>query len=292
MKPAQDNLKFALITPSYAPDFERCKLLVQSVENCLVDDTKQYIIVDRRDFQLFKPLASSRIQILVVEEILPSWILRVPGTKKWWLSLRTLPIKNWVLQQLVKMSIFDVIDENVVVFCDSDNTFIRPFDMKSRLVKDGKLALLRVNFQNEDVYKWIENSKKLLGIENKEIPAVMYVSNMISWHRDNVLAMRRRLEEVNHKDWIRALCQYQNISEYTLYGVFVEHLVGLQRANHFLFDDELIKASWSIPLDSKDKVEDFFDNLKEENVGVMIHSKHDIPLEMYRYKIEAFWQKI
>lgn len=292
MNPVPDNFKFALITPSYAPDFERCKLLAQSVEYCLVDDTKQYIIVDRRDFLLFKQLASSKIEILVVEEILPSWIFRILGVKKWWLSWRTLPIRNWVLQQLVKLSVFDVIDENVVVFCDSDNTFIRPFELKSRLVKDGHLALLRVDFKNKDVYEWIETSKKLLGIANQQIPAAMYVSNMITWHRDNILAMRFRLEEVNNTHWIRALCRYRNISEYTLYGVFVEHIIGLQTANHFLFDDELIKPSWSIPLNSEAKVKDFFDNLKEEHIGVMIHSKHDIPLEMYRHKIEAFWQKI
>jgi len=104
--------------------------------------------------------------------------------------------------------------------------------------------------------------------------------------------MRHRLEEVNNTDWIRALCRYRNISEYTLYGVFVEHIIGLERANHFLFDDELIKPSWSMPLNSEAKVKDFFDNLQEGHIGVMIHSKHNIPLEMYRHKIEAFWQQI
>lgn len=120
MKNAKNLSSFALITPSYAPDFERCKLLTESVERCLVDDTNHYIVVDRRDVPLFNQLTSSKVHLLVVEDLLPSWIFRVKGLKEWWFSLRTLRIHNWVLQQLVKLSVFDAIDEDIAVFCDSD----------------------------------------------------------------------------------------------------------------------------------------------------------------------------
>lgn len=289
MNVAQKDLKFALITPSYTGDFERCKLLVESVERCLIDDTKHYVVVDRRDVALFKQFTSSKVEILVVEELLPPWIFRVPGLGGWWMSLRTLPIRNWILQQLVKLSVCDFLNEEVLVFCDSDNTFIRPFDMKSRLIQDGRLALLRVDFENADVRAWIEASKTILGIEDRIVPLATYVSNMISWHRDNVIKMRQRIEEVNQIHWIRAICQYRNISEYMIYGVFVEHRLGIEAANHFLFDTELIKPSWSDPLDSEDKIRDFFDRLEESHVGVMIHSKHDIPIDMYCDRIKAFW---
>jgi Family of unknown function (DUF6492) len=290
MNTVQDNLKFALITPSYAPDFERCKLLTESVEYCLTDDTKHYIVVDRRDVPLFKQLTSPKIHLLVVEELLPSWIFRVPGIQKWWMSFRTLPIRNWILQQLVKMSVFDAIDENVVVFCDSDNTFIRKFDMKSCLVKDDRLAFLRVDYQDKAVYEWIESTRKILGIPDKVISPVTYVSNMIAWHRNNVLAMRHHIEDVNGIHWIRAICQHRSISEYMIYGIFVEHVVGIEKANHSLFDTELIKPSWSHRLNNEAEVKDFFDHLEKNHIGVMIHSKDKVPLDIYRDKVRTFWQ--
>lgn len=291
MTVVQDDLTFALVTPSYAPDFERCKLLAESVERCLVDGTKHYIIVDREDVPLFKQLSSSKIKLLVVEELLPFWIFRVPGFKQGWMSLCTLPIRNWVLQQLVKMSVFDAISEDIVVFCDSDNTFIRPFDLKSRLLKNGNLALLRVGFHNQETHQWLTVSQQLLGIADRQIPDVSYISNMIAWRRNNILEMRRQIEETSGKHWIRAVCQHWSISEYMIYGVFVEHVLGIEAARHFPFDDELIKPNWDAPLQSEAAINDFFSTIKDEHIGVMIHSKFNTPIELYRDKVKACWKQ-
>ena len=280
----------ALITPSYAPDFERCKLLTESVERCLVGNYRHYIVVDQRDVALFKQLTSAKITLLVVEDIIPAWIFRAPGIKKWWISLRTLPIRNWILQQLVKMSIFDAISEDIAVFCDSDNTFIRPFDMGACLLEGDKLALLKVELAYDDIYRWIASGKTILGIEGTEVKPVTYVSNMISWHRSNVMAMRDRIEQVHGTHWIRAVCQHRTISEYMIYGIFVEYVLGLEAANHFIFNTELIKPSWSKSLVTQTDVDSFFGELKESHVGVMIHSKDNIPSEIYRDKVAAFWR--
>lgn len=289
MSTIQGDVKFALITPSYAPDFERCKLLVESVERCLTGDTKHYIVVDRRDVPLFNQLASSKVRILVVEDLLPDWIFRAPGFKGWWMSLRTLPIRNWILQQLVKISVCDAIDEDVLVFCDSDNTFIRPFDIKSHLMEANRLALLKVDVQTKDLNEWVETSQKILGINEKVIQPAIYVSNMITWYKPNILKMRSHIEEVNGQDWFRVLCGYKNISEYMLYGLYVDYVLGFEAANHFRFDTELIKPSWSTPLGTETQVQGFFDQIKENHIGVMIHSKDDIPVSMYSEKIKAFW---
>ena len=52
---------FAIITPSYPPDLERCALLVESLDRCC-PGAKHYLIVDRRDISLFRRLASSRTE--------------------------------------------------------------------------------------------------------------------------------------------------------------------------------------------------------------------------------------
>jgi Family of unknown function (DUF6492) len=287
--PVTRDRQFALITPSYWRDFERCKLLVESVEHCLTDASRHYLVVDRRDVPLFQPLTSSRTHLLVVEDLLPTWIFRAPGLKKWWLSLRTLPIRNWILQQLVKLSVCDAIDEDVLVFCDSDNTLLRPFDLSLRLMQDDRLALLRVNFQNRDVYEWTDSAKQILGLADRVIPPVTYVANLIAWHRTNVIALRQHIEALHSRHWIEVVCQHRNISEYMLYGIFVEHVLGLQAAQHVLTDTELIKPSWSYPLKDAVKLQEFFSTLDETHVGVMIHSKDDVPVEIYRDRIRAFW---
>ena len=287
----QDNWRFALITPSYAPDFERCKLLVESVERCLLSDTKQYIIVDRRDVNLFKPLTSSKVHLLIVEDIIPPWIFKVPVFNGWWMSLRTLPVRNWMLQQLVKLSVCDAIDEEVLVFCDSDNAFIRPFDIKSCLMKANDLALLKVDLNNKDTQSWINTSKKILGIEDKTFPPSTYVSNMISWYKPNILKMREHIEETHGTHWIQCICRYKNFSEYMLYGIFVDHILGLKEANHFYFDTQLMKPSWTCPLVTDSQIHDFFsqENIKKSNIGVMIHSKDDLPVSAYADRVRSFW---
>jgi len=285
-----ENKNFALVTISYAPDFERCKLLAESVEACMIDDSKHYIIVDKCDVPLFKQLTSSKIKLLIVEEILPAWIFRFPGIRKYWISLRTLPIRNWVLQQLVKMSVFDAISEDVVVFVDSDNVFIRTFKLKHLLVKNSSLALLKVDFENPDIKDWIKASKELLNLNKIDIKPVTYVSNMIAWNRENLLDMRNYIEKTTGKHWIQAVCKYKNISEYMIYGIFVEHVKGLENANHFIFNDELMKPSWGLSLKTKSDFNDFFENLKPSHIGFMVHSKDNIQIDMYKNKIKSFWE--
>lgn len=85
---------FAFITPSYARDFQRCKLLCWSIKRFISFPVNHYIIVDRKDFDLFQQLADSNTKILVVEDVLPSWIKRVPvrlqNQKNIWLNLKGL----------------------------------------------------------------------------------------------------------------------------------------------------------------------------------------------------------
>ena len=97
-------LSYALVTPSFRLDFERCRLLTESVQQWVAPHMRHYIIVDRRDAKMFSPLVSNRTSLIVVEDIVPRWVFRVPGMQRFWLSLRTRPLKNWILQQIVKIS--------------------------------------------------------------------------------------------------------------------------------------------------------------------------------------------
>ena len=282
--------RFAIVTVSYAPDFERCRLLTESTEKCLLGAAKHYVVVDRKDAKLFATLKSSKVEVLVVEDLLPWWIFRVPFFSKGWISLRTPPIRNWILQQLVKLSVVNSIQEDVLVFCDSDVTFIRPFDLASVFLHADQVALLRVEFQSEDIISWTEASKQLLGI-GKELPIYNYVGNLIAWRRENIFKMHQQIEDVNRVSWIQAICKYWNISEYMLYGMMVDHVLGIENSGHVVSSPELVKSAWSFPLNNQENVNQFFSTVDESHIGVMIHSKYRAPISAYRHKLEYLWQQ-
>ncbi len=119
---------FALVTPSYWRDLEQCRLLVESVDRWVPESVPHYLVVTRADRPLFEPMAGSRRKIIVVEDILPWWLIRLHVKSPIWLSLRTRPVKNWIVQQIVKFAVPAVVTEDVLYYADSDMFFVKPFD--------------------------------------------------------------------------------------------------------------------------------------------------------------------
>jgi len=172
MKP----LSYALVTPSYWADVERCALLIESTEKWVNPRLRHYLVIARRDVPLFKPLLTSRTELLVVEDIIPRWLIRVPGIRHFWFSLRTRPVRNWILQQIVKLSVPAITTEDVLLYADSDMFFVAPYDPRS-FERDGKVPLFvepgqRGLIENND--RWQATASRLFGlpcIRSKRLPA-------------------------------------------------------------------------------------------------------------------------
>jgi hypothetical protein len=280
---------FALVTPSYAPDFERCRLLVASVTRMVAANTHHYLLISRHDADVFAPLASNRVTIKIVEDMIPPWIRRPPDRTGVWLSDRTPPITGWVMQQLQKMSVFNSIPEDIAVFCDSDNAFIRAFNPAHRLMNEGRLLLFRVAEQYEQLVLWRDAAVELLGIPDRNLPVINYVGNLIAWRRDHLAAMHRRIEQVTGTSWFEAICRYPMVSEYVLYGIFIEHVLGIRNSCHEFFSGKLVKPSWNINLGTPEAMQEFFADMDDEYVGVMIHSRDGLPPATYTPHIKRFW---
>src|SRR5580692_7261500 len=75
---ATPPLRFAIVTPSYYVDFERCKFLVETTERYVASHVKHYVVVDRSDQKLFAPLASSRTHVVLKEDVLGDRLRQVP----------------------------------------------------------------------------------------------------------------------------------------------------------------------------------------------------------------------
>jgi hypothetical protein len=282
MKP----LNFAIITPSYAPDFERCRLLSWSVNQFVSPSVTHYIIVERRDLSLFRQLQGPRTEIINVESLLPWWIQRIPFFKNGWLSLKTLPIRNWIMQQIVKIAAAQSIDKDVLVFVDSDVAFIRPFDLEC-FTRDGQVRLFREPpYEEETHIRGHHTANQLLGIPDKNQLAPGYIGQVITWRRDNVLKLYEKLESVSGRGWIETLASSWHLAEYILYGVFVDHFLK-EQSGHYYDAQKICHEYWTPQPMSDEQLKNFFAEIQPQHLAVMISAKAGISVEQYQSLLES-----
>jgi hypothetical protein len=274
------NDEFAIITPSYGPDFERCRLLARSVEWHVAEPTRHFVLVEHRDWKRFKTLAGPRTEIVPVEEFVPSWLHRLPFSNNFLLSTRTRPVRNWIWQQLVKLSVAEHIDADVLLFVDSDVLFVRDFEASS-LVRDGRTRMFRAPgaAQLETHFRWHRSAAQLLGLEERDYFGADYIGDIISWRSDHVRAMHRRIEAATGTSWQRAIARTWHLSEYILYGIFVDQL--LDGGSHYHTDEGLCQISWNYQVDDLKSLERVFLEVRPEHVAVMVDAKLGIPAAHY-----------
>jgi Family of unknown function (DUF6492) len=269
------ELTYALVTPSFSKDFERCALLVESVQKWVAPHVRHYLVIDRRDVPLFAPLASQRTKILVVEDIVPKWIVRVPGIRRFWLSFRTRPVKNWILQQMVKISIPEVVPDDILLYTDSDVFFVAPYDPR-QYERSGLVPLFVEPGQRGKIPRndeWHQLAARLLGVPAEASYDTNYVGNIVCWRRANAVAMLRRLEEVSGKHWARVVAPLSGFSEYILYGVYATQILNDSNSGHWY--DGVIRTHnyWrTTPLDVA-ALEKFKGERTELHHSVMISAK-------------------
>jgi hypothetical protein len=269
------DLSYALVTPSFSKDFERCALLIESVERFVAPHVRHYLVIDRRDVPLFTPFASARTKILVVEDIVPKWVMRVPGIRRFWLSLRTRPVKNWILQQMVKIAIPERITEDVLLYTDSDVFFVDPFDPRA-FERNGLVPLFvefgqRGKIPSND--EWHAGAARLLGVIAQDSYDTNFVGNVVCWRRANAIAMLRRLEQVAGRHWAEVVAPLSGFSEYTLYGVYATQVLETAESGHWL--DGVIRTHnyWRpLPLDPP-SLENFRKERTAIQHSVMISAK-------------------
>jgi Family of unknown function (DUF6492) len=286
---ASNSPSLALVTLSYRPDFHRCRLLVDSVGQLSQTPVRHYIIVDQRDYSVFRPLANASTEILAVEALLPAWIRRLPLVNRAWLSLKTPPIRNWILQQLVKISFARCAAEAVTVFVDSDVAFIRPFDLTNVVCQD-QTRLFRVpEYYSPDFEPLYEAAYRLLGLEGYRcgVARPNYIGNLISWRQTNVVALCDRLEQVGGRPWLETLARAKTLSEYILYGVFVDQVLG-KAAGHIYDWSPLCHEYWRPQPLNDSQLAEFFAAVPPEAIAVMVSAKAGISPDRYSSYLQSY----
>lgn len=287
------NLSFGIITPSYTPDYERCCLLHQSIRSFVSSPYTHYIVVAQSDFQLFKGLANETTKVLVVESILPRWIKREPIFKKVWISLKGLPIRNWLLQQIVKIATAQFIPEELIIFADSDVAFVKPYNL-SNLLQQDQLRLycdpIGNPMQKQMHQKWHESAAKLLDVEvDPQIPD--FIGQVMTWRRSNVISLCKRIEEVTGKSWINAIANTWHFSEYVLYGIYVTQILKAS-SRHYLDAQTICHDYWDPRPLSTEEVREFIKTIKPHQFAIMISAKAGINVQQYQSMLKEVSQEL
>lgn len=207
------------------------------------------------------------------------------------MSLKTLPVRGWIIQQILKVGAVALIPERTLVFCDSDTAFFRRFDRENLLVH-GKVGLLDVDYDDELRRRWTSTARALLRLPQYDGGYRNHIGNMICWNREVVKAMQERIETSAGTNWQAALARNISFSEYMIYGVFVREMLGYNNVDHAPSSVPLVKPSWGLSLSTPSAMDKFFADFDSRTVAIMIHSKDRIDVETYRPYLERLWRSV
>jgi hypothetical protein len=277
--------RMAVITPSFAPDFELCAALNRSVLDNSPDTVQHHIIVPRPDLKLFGRLASPRTYIRCEADFLPRSFVRVPFNNVTVNLGRPFPpVRGWILQQVVKLAAVAASEDDVVVLVDSDIEFLRPFTVET-FVSDGVVRFYRKLDEIDERLPrhmiWHRTARTLLGLPPTEPPYPDYVSSLLAWDPAVVRRMLTRVTMTTGRPWTTMLAAQLHFSEWTLYGVFVDHVIGAS-ANSFASDDPLCLAYWDETPLNRDGAVAFLRSAQPTDVAAMISAKSRTPLAVRR----------
>jgi hypothetical protein len=280
----------AVLTKSFAPDFELCVALNRSVLDNSPDTVRHDIIVPRSDLKLFGRLAGPRTHIRCEADFLPRTFIPVPFSNITVNLGRPFPpIRGWMKQQVVKLAAVAASEDGAVLVADSDVEFFRPFSA-DMFVRDGKVRFFckpnQIDKQLRRHMIWHRVARELLGLPPAEPPYPDYISSPLAWDPVIVRRMLARVTASTGRPWPTAIAGRLHFSECVLYGVFVDCVIGA-RANSFASDDPLCLVYWEpMPL-NLDSSAQFIRGIRPTDIAAVIQSKSRTPLSVRKATFAA-----
>lgn len=280
-------MKTVLITPSYLPDLRRCELMLETAQRHVSGMAGHYLIVDQSDMPYFAHLRSNHVTLVAKEEMLPGWIKKAPWTSKWWMSARTMPVRGWILQQVIKLAVADYIEADAYCYADSDIAFFRHFDAHA-LWRGDQLRFQRETRRGEMLesrrYKnWYGMAARYCNLPDHHAITGAYIAQLNTMKRSALQALMRQLERVEGRSWMEVLMGTWDFSEYILYGAFVEHVLAYE--GHFIPLKLLCHSSWYHDIAGLKDLPAFMDLIDDDHVAIHIQSNLKIDSEDYRHLI-------
>lgn len=273
-----ENRAAAMVTASYAADFERCRLLCETVDARVTGMARHYLLVAGHDVKRFAALQTSNRIVVDERDLLPPWLHAVSDPSSLlrrhvWLSLKVPPLRGWHVQQLRRLALARHAGEAALVSVDSDVAFVKPFDLGDFWSGDRLRLFRRDNAlaagDGAEHAAWSLNAAKSLGLPPSPSPHD-YIATLIAWRRDAAAAMLDHVERVTGRDWAAGVARSRRFSECTLYGRFVDDVTGA--AGHVHDGTERCRVYWTGPRLGDDALARFVDGLGPGQVAVGLQS--------------------
>ncbi|WP_275788926.1 DUF6492 family protein [Pararhizobium gei] len=277
----------AIVTASYANDFERCRLLCESMDTRLKGDWRHYILVAPFDVALFRQLEGPRRTVIDERDLLPRWLRAIPdplsaGRRKLWINPYGMPLRGWHVQQLRRLALCRHIEEATILSVDSDVVLLRDFD-PAKLWQGDRLTLYRKDGaigtrMASNHLEWLAHSDRLLGLGPYRLPANDYINTLIAWRTDTCRALLSHVEALHGRNWVRSVIRSRQFSECMIYGRFVHEV--LMGEGHIASPDALCHVLWSEDsyAPGVDGLKRFMADMAPHQIGIGIQSfiGHDL----------------
>lgn len=224
-------------SPSYIGDLERAIWLRRSVETFFNGNATHIITVPNGDIPAFRRALGQQkdVQLIPQEEFVDSYYYpdllfrlasRLAPSQLW--RLKTHAGKSgWIIQQIVKLNCSQIIKDGAVVFLDSDLFFFRHFGLRDLGIDNSQRVLVRILPDSESAKHrhHIINSRLILDAPPGNTDYT-YMGFPAIWYVDWLNQLHKHLENVSGKHWQKALFDVKfGISEYTIYGVFIDEIL-------------------------------------------------------------------
>jgi hypothetical protein len=275
----------AVLTPSFRGDARLFADLHDSVLANTAPSVVHHVVVPPSDAHLFrKRHAGARCTVWTHRDLLPRHCLSVPYAAGLTLNLRRPwpPVRGWVAQQIMKMAGTAAIDARAVLIADSDAVLLREPTL-AEFTHNGQLWHFRrdraVEAGMDRHLLWHAVARGLLGLPGAaSAPAPDYVSPIAVWDPAVVRSLLEHITAATGRHWIDAVAGQMHVSEFMIYGLFVDHVLGGMSA----FDGSLCHNYYErVPLTPAD-ARAFADAMPPNALGAMISSHSHTPNQVRR----------
>lgn len=287
-----------LFTPSYVGDLERAVWMRRSVRRFQKQPLRHVIAVPTQDRMQFGQAFADDdlVQLVEQQEVVssrfyPRWFYPlvqrlVPQAQHWRFERHEGRI-GWIVQQIVKLSCSRWISDGAVAMVDSDLVFTRPFGPDDLGITDSTRTLLRITPEHESSRhrRHLLMSRDLLGLPPGSSEH-HYMGSPAIWYVDWLRALQQHLAQRAAGDWQQPLYAAVDISEYTIYGLFVEEVLkpaGLVARtapfHHIVYDLETFRQLMAGRQD--------LDPLRERCLTLVVQSNLGLPVAAYRDILDA-----
>jgi hypothetical protein len=276
-------IRLAVITKSYAPDFDLCAALNRSVLENSPATVEHRIVVPHSDLALFGRLKGLRTRVCCEAELLPRLFQRLPFVNITInLAMPWPPVRGWIQQQVVKLAAIAASNEDVVLVADSDVELIQPISPEM-FVRDGSVRFFRGSAQIDERLPrhmtWHRVARTLLGLPQAKPPYPDYIASPLAWDPEVVRQMLAHVAATTGRPWSTAIAGQLDFSECVLYGVFVDGVAGTP-ASAFASDDSRCLVYWEQTPLNHDSASEFVRSVRPTHIAAVIQSKSLTPVAL------------